>query len=165
MKRIYLLLITATFSILCFGQTEGVSKIYAYKQKVMPGIARVDQNGREVQRKPQYNYSIYLVSTTKVTAVEIWIDGQAYTPIVNTVSSTPVEYNHPQTNQGPIILVPKTTRNVLQLSTSLNKVQKPTTKGKMLSSKNDLVIIYKGAGKLYYKTVSKISELEALHMQ
>jgi len=166
MKQLYFLLIAVLFSFFSYGQTEGASKIYGYKQKIMPGMARVDENGKEVQRQPRYNYFIYLASTTKVIPVEIWVNGDAYSVIVNNVSKTPVEYTNPTSGDNkPITLVPKTTRRILHLAPSLNKIQKPTQKGKMLSSKNEMVIIYKGNGKLYYKTLSKLSELESVNMQ
>lgn len=165
MKQFYLLLIAACFSVFSFAQKEGASKVYGYKQKVMPGTIRVDEYGREVQRKPQYNYFIYLASTSQVTPVEIWINGESYAPIVNNVSNTPVKYSHPTSGNGEKVLVPKTTRKVLQLSPSLNKIQKPVQQGKTLSAKNELVIIYKGNGKLYYKALSKLNELDALAMQ
>jgi hypothetical protein len=164
MKQFYFLLVAVCISVFSLAQTEGASKIYGYKQKIIPGTIRVDENGRQVQRKPQYNYFIYLASASKVTPVEIWINGEAYTPIVNNVSTTPVEYNHPNGGK-PKILVPKTSRTVLQLSPSLNKIQEPSQKGKKLSKKNELVIIYKGSGKLYYKTVSKLEQLDNLAMQ
>jgi hypothetical protein len=165
MKQFYFVLIAVCFSVFSFSQTEGASKIYGYKQKVLPGNVRVDENGREVQRKPQYNYFIYLASTSKVTPVEIWFNGEAYAPIVNKVSS-PVEYTNPGSGDDTSkVLVPKTSRNVLQLNPSLNKIQKPSPKGKTLSAKNELVIIYKGNGKQYYKTVSKLAELGHLAMQ
>jgi hypothetical protein len=166
MKQFYFLLIAISVSVFSFAQKEGASKIYGFKQRVMPGMVRVDENGREVQRKPQYNYFIYLASTSKVAPLEIWINGEAYSAIVNNVLTTPVEYTNPTSGDNkPKMLVPKTTRKVLQLSPSLNKVQKPLQKGKQLSAKNELVVIYKGNGKLYYKTVSKFSELEHIAMQ
>lgn len=165
MKNFNFLLVAAIFSVSSFAQTEGASKIYGYKQRVMPGVVRVDQNGREIPRQPQYNYFIYLASASKVTPVEIWLNGEVYSPIINEVSKTPVEYNHPTSGGNTKILVPKTTRMVLQLSPSLNKIQKASTKGKTLAGKNELVIIYKSSGKQYYKTVSKLSELEHLAMQ
>jgi hypothetical protein len=166
MKQFYFLLIAILFSSFALAQTEGASKIYGYKQKVMPGMVRVDINGREVPRKPQYNYFIYLASASKVTPVEIWINGEGYTPITNDVSKTPVEYTNPTSGGNKAkTLVAKTTRKVLQLSPSLNKIQKPTTKGKILSAKNELVIIYKSGNKLYYKTLSKFNELDSVAMQ
>lgn len=166
MKQFYFLFIAMMFSVLSFAQKEGASKIYGFKQRVMPGMVRIDENGIEVQRKPQYNYFIYLASGTKVTPVEIWINGEAYSPIVNNVSATPVEYTNPTSGDNKSkILVPKTTRRVLQLGPGLNKIHKPTGKGKMLSAKNEMVIIYRGNGKLYYKKLSKLCELEPVHMQ
>ena len=165
MNHFYLLVLSVFFWATSIAQTEGASKLYGYKQKVMPGTIRVDDNGREMPRKTQYNYFIYLASTTKVTPAELWINGEVYSVTVIEVS-TPVEYNHPSSsNNNPKILVSKTNRHVLQLSPSLNKIQKPNPKGKSLSAKNEMVIIYKGGGKWYYKAVSKLGELDPLAMQ
>jgi len=166
MKHFYFLLTTTLLSVLSFAQTEGASKIYGYKQRIIPGMVRADDNGREIPRKPQYNYFIYLASSCKVTPLEIWINEEAYSPVINNVSTTPVEYTNPASGDNKSkILVPKTSRNVLQLSPSPNKIQKPTQKGKSLSAKNELVIIYKRNGKLYYKALSKLNELGSLNMQ
>jgi hypothetical protein len=165
MKRFYFLVLLICLYTVSVAQSEGASKIYGYKQKVQPGTVRVDDNGREVQRKLQYNYFIYLASTSKVTPVEIWLNGEAYAPLVNKVSS-PVEYTNPTSGDNKLkVLVPKTNRNVLQLSPSLNKIQKPSAKGKILSAKNELIIIYMGNGKQYYKTVSKLGQFDHLAMQ
>ncbi len=165
MNHFYLLVLSVFFCTASIAQTEGASKVCGYKQKVMPGTIRVDDNGKEMPRKSQYNYFIYLASTTKVTPVELWINGEVYSVTVNKVS-TPVEYGHPSyANNTPKILVSKTNRHVLQLGPSLNKIQKPNPKGKSLSAKKEVVIIYKGGGKLYYKAVSKLGELEPLAMQ
>jgi len=166
MKQFYFLFIAILASFFSFAQAEGASKIYGYKQKLMPGTIRVDENGNPAPRKTIYNYYIYLASTSKVTPVEIWINNEAYSVTINEVKTTPVEYTNP-TSDADIskILVPKTTRRVLQLTPVLNKIQKPTLKGKALSAKNELVVIYKGNRKLYYKTVSKLSVLEPLSMQ
>lgn len=166
MKQFYFLLIAISVSFFSFPQTEGASKIYGFKQKVMPGMVRVDENGREVPRKPQYNYFIYLASASKVIPVEIWINGEVYSVTMNNVSTTPVEYTNPTSGDNKSkVLVPKTTRRVLQLNPALNKIQKPTPKGKMLSAKNEMVIIYKRNGELYYKKLSKLNELEPVAMQ
>jgi hypothetical protein len=165
MNNFYLLMFSICFCTASLAQTEGASKLYGYRQKVMPGTIRVDDNGKEIPRKSQYNYFIYLSSTTKVSPVELWINGEVYSVTVNEVS-TPVEYSHPSTaNNRPKILVSKTNNHVLQLSPSLNKIQKPNPKGKSLSAKNEMVIIYKGGGKWYYKVVSKLGELDPLAMQ
>lgn len=166
MKQFYFLLLAVVLTVSSFAQNEGASKVYGYKQRVMPGMVRVDINGNEVKRQPQYNYFIYLVSTTHVAPIEIWINGEAYSSITNKVLTTPVEYTNPTSaDNKPKILVPETKRYVLQLSPSLNKVTKPSKKGKTLSKKNELVIIYKGNGKLYYKVITDLSELEPVRMQ
>lgn len=129
-------------------------------------MVRVDENGREVPRKPQYNYFIYLASASKITPVELWINGQAYSVTVNNVFTTPVEYTNPTSGDNKSkLLVPKTNRRVLQLGPSVNKIQTPSQKGKTLSAKNELIVIYKANGKLYYKALSKMNELQAVNMQ
>lgn len=166
MKCFYFLLVSIFLYAASYAQTEGASKIYGYKQKVRRGTLRVDENGREVPAKPTYNYFIYLASSTKVVPVEIWINGEAFEVNVNMVSSTPVKYVNPMSgNNKAEILVPKTTRKVLQIAPSANKVQKPTQKGKTLSVKNELVIIYNGSGKYYYKTLLALKGLAPLDMQ
>ena len=166
MKQFYFLFIAVLTSFFSFAQVEGASKVYGYKQKVMPGTIRVDENGNAVPKKSQYNYYIYLASTSKVTPNELWINGEAYSVTAVEVKTTPVEYKNPTTNdRNSKILVPKTSRRVLQLSPSVDKLQKGNTKAKTLSLKNELVIIYKGSGKPYYKTISKLGELEPLAMQ
>ena len=111
-------------------------------------------------------YFIYLASSGKVTPVEIWINGEAYSPIVNEVSATPVEYTNPTSgDQKPKVLVSRTNRTVLQLSPSLNKIPKPAQKGRSLSSKNELVVIYKANGKLYYKAMARLNGLDPVQMQ
>ena len=166
MKKIYFLVIAIIFSIFSFAQKEGASKIYGYKQKVLPGTVRVDAAGRELPRKPKYNYFIYLTSTSKVDPVEIWINGEVYSVISNAVSTTPVEYTNPTIGGAKSqVLLPKTKRRVLQLGLSFNKIENPTSKGKTLSEKNELVVIYKGNGKLYYKTISKLKDLGSVAMQ
>jgi len=164
MKSLFFLIVAMNLSFLTLGQTEGASKIYGYRQKLMGGTIRVDQKGMEVPRKPSYNYFIYLASTTKVTPLEIYINGEAYSVTIREVSS-PVEYVHPTSGDNtPKILVPKTTRKILQLGPA-DKIQRPTLKGKALSSKNELVIIYKGRDKLYYKALPKLSMLDPVSMQ
>jgi hypothetical protein len=166
MKPFCFLFTAIAFCTSSFAQTEGASKIYGYKQKVMPGTVRVDESGKEVQRKPTYNYFIYLASSCKVIPSEIWIHGKAYSPMVTAVSSTPVEYTNPTLgNRIPKVLVPKTTGKVLQLSPSTDAIAKPTQKGKVLSAKNELVIIYRWNNRLFYKTLAKLNELEPLGMQ
>lgn len=163
MKQLYMLAAALIFSISCFAQVKGASKLYGYKQEVMPGTIRVDENGNQVRSKTIYNYFIYLASTTKVTPTEIWVNGKAFSVNVTAVEKTPVEFRGASTEK-PKTLVPKTTRKVLQLSPTMTELNK-AGKGKTLSANNELVIIYKGNGKTYYKTLAKLPMLEAAMMQ
>lgn len=165
MKRLYFLFVALAFSLFSIAQTQGASKLYGYKQKQTPGTIRVDDNGNERPRAPQFNYYIYLVSKSTVIPSEIWVNGQPYSAKASQ-QSTPVEYRHPNSAETkPQILVPKTSNRVLQLTPTQDKIEKPTTKGKNLASKNELVVIYKANNKWYYKAVSKMKELEPVMMQ
>ncbi|MGZ4012277.1 MAG: hypothetical protein ACXVLF_15055 [Flavisolibacter sp.] len=165
MKQLYFILIALAFSLSSSAQTEGASQLYGFKQKQTPGTVRMDDNGNERPRTQQYNYYIYLVSKSKVTPTEIWMSGQAYA-VTASPQSSPVEYRHPNSAESrPHVLVPKTNSRVIQLSPSQDRIEKPNAKGKSLASKNELVVIYRANNKLYYKTVSKLTELEPVMMQ
>lgn len=165
MKHFYFFLIAMVLSFFSQGQTEGASSLYGYKQAVLPGTVRTDDNGRPMPHKQQYNYFIYIASSGKITPMEIWIDGEVNS--VTAINSTsPVEYKNPTSLENKSkTLVPKTSGKLLQLSPSGKKVEKPTQKGKRLATKNELVVIYKSSGKLYYKTISKLNVLEPVAMQ
>ena len=166
MKQFYFLLTAIIFSIAAYAQKTGSAQLYAYRQAVLPGTVRVDDNGREFPRKPQYNYYIYLVSPAKVSPLEIWVDGQAYNVNTSNIAATPVEYTNPTTGENQSkILVPKSTKKVWQVHLAAEKIHEMNAQGKNLSDKNQLVIIYKCGNKIYYKTALKFSELEPLAMQ
>jgi hypothetical protein len=164
MKAIYFSAVALFLSITGMAQVEGASKLYGYKQEVMPGTIRVDENGNQVRPKPRYNYFIYLSSSTKVIPTEVWIDGKAYSVNASPVAKTPVEYKNPTSTEKAKILVPKTTRFVLQLL-PVAELSQASSKGKTLSEKNQLVVIYKGGQKNYYKALAKFTMLEMLAMQ
>jgi hypothetical protein len=165
MKRFYFLVLATFGFVTVFAQTESASKIYGYKQKIKPGTVRVDDSGREMPGRPLYNYFISLASSTKVVPLEIWLNKEAYSVMITEVKATPVEYISPATIGKRRTLVPGTTKKVLQLSPSSNKINKPSQKGKTLSAKNELVVIYKISGKCYYKAIAKLSELDSVDMQ
>lgn len=165
MKPLYLLLIAIALSFSSNAQIEGASRLYGYKQAVLPGTIRTDDNGNPMQHRRQFNYFIYIASSSRVTPVEIWINGEV-NPVTAVKIATPVEYKNPTSLENKSkTLVPKTSKKVLQLNASAKKVEKPTQKGKLLSTKNELVIIYKCNGKLYYKAISKLEELAPVAMQ
>jgi hypothetical protein len=169
MKKIYLILAVLSFAIFVNAQTEGASKLYGYKQVVIPGTVPkkiIEEDGKQttLEVKQRYNYFIYLVSSGIVTPTEVWINGKVYS--VTTVDvSTPVEHQNPAQGNKAKLLVPKTSKKTLQLSLSGAELSKPSSKGKTLAAKNELVVIYKGGKKTYYKTVKKLTELDAAEMQ
>lgn len=125
---------------------------------------RRTDDGRETGSKTRFNYFIYLASSSKVTPIELWINGEPFSVMTKPVAS-PVIYHHPNSGDRPEILVPETRRSVWQLTPSAKAIETLTKGGKHLSSKNELVIIYRSGGKLYYKAIPKLSELERVAMQ
>ncbi len=166
MKQFLFLLFPFCLSTAGNAQTEGASRLYGYKQEVKPGTIRVDDSGNEIPRKKQFNYFIYLASSVKVDIQEIWINGEVYSAEARKVASTPVEYIDPTSgDHTPVVLVPRTTKNVLQLNSSGKKIDKFNNKGQLLSRKNELVIIYSANGKLYYKALLRLESLKRVAMQ
>lgn len=165
MKQLFAFLVACFVSIVAWSQMQGNAQVFAYRQEVLPGMVRADINGNEAPREPQYNYYIYLVSSVIVSPVEVWMKGKIYK--VNTKQvSAPVEYKNPTSAEKESkTLVPKTSKKIFQLNISSEAVDIPNAKEKILSSKNELVIIYKSGNKLCYKTISKFCELEPLAMQ
>jgi hypothetical protein len=165
MREIYFFAIALLSVLVSSAQTEGASKLYGYVQKQTPGTVRVDDNGNESPRQQQYNYYIYLASASKVFPTEVWINGEPHSVSVAQTSS-PVRYNNPNSTQPKAqTLVPKTSRKVLQLTTSANLIEGHFAKIKSMASKNQLVVLYSANNKWYYKTIFKLKELDPVMMQ
>lgn len=164
MKQFYFLATLLALAFFSHAQVQGASRFYGYKQEVLGGAVRVDENGNQISSKPRYNYFIYLASTTKVSPTEIWINGKAFA-VNSAVLSTPVIYKNPTTDSKAKQLVPKTARRVLQITPLEQVSNSPNAKGKKLSAKNELVIIYKANGKFYYKALARLTMLEPVAMQ
>jgi hypothetical protein len=165
MKLLYLLVIALASAVFSSAQTEGASSLYGYFQKQTPGTVRVDVNGNERPRQPQYNYFIYLASAGKVVPTEIWINGEPHS-VTLTQTSSPVQYRHPNSGDtNPKTLVPKTSRKVLQLTPSAAVIEPHFSKTKSMASKNQVVVLYRANDRWYYKTLSKLKELSPAMMQ
>jgi hypothetical protein len=165
MKQLYVVLLALTSALVSSAQTEGASRLYGYVQKQTPGTIRVDDNGNERPRQPQYNYFIYLASASKVHPTEIWINGEPHSLTV-TQTPSPVQYTNPNSGQTkPQTLVPKTDRKVLQLTPSAAGIEHHFAKTVTLASKNQVVVLYRVNDKWYYKTLSKLKELSPVMMQ
>lgn len=160
------------FSCMVMAQEKGTAVLYGYKQGVLPGVIRKhniselprEQANERVAKpmKPKFNYMIYIVSSKRITPVEIWINGIAQNVQFRPVDSTPVvltNYNlpmHPKTVQ----LVPKTKRAVIQLTpgTVLEGPQNEKLSG--IAAENELVVVYKAGKKTCYVALRHFTPLE-----
>lgn len=169
MKHSIIFLSICLLSIYSFSQTKGTAKIYGYKQSVVSGMRKnvINENGQELNNAPKakYNYWFYIVSPSIVYPSELWINGQAYSAKTEIVFETPVEKQGGIADSSKLVLVPKTTQRVLMLTPAPAIEKKQSEKGKSLASNNELVVVYKQAGKFHYNTIKKLTQLETVAMQ
>lgn len=174
MKRLFFLLILA----LAFGELSaqnGGEKLYGYVQPVLPGAAAArrikDDAGGVIERKEadiKLNYFIYLsmAKAEKVSAIEIWIRGKAFSALCKNVD-TPVEHTSHLVPGRPQkkVLVPKTTQKVIQLQPTTLKPTNTNETAAQLAQQAELVVVYKQAGNTYIKTLQTLTELSPKALQ
>lgn len=169
MKKIITLGLAVLFAAALNAQTKGTIKIYGYKQPVVGGMVQrtISEEGGpiEVPVKPRFNYRIYTASSSAITAVEVWIRGEAFSISQSPVES-PVIYTSPNNPARPstTTLVPKTTKKIWQIAPEQLK-GKGTAKAKALAKTNELVLIYKVSGRTYYQTLKKMEIMEPAFLQ
>ena len=155
------------------AQTRTDVQLYAYVRSVSGGMApRISTHENNLQtvetRHAKFTYLIYLEGPdkTRIYPVEMYIRGER-TGVRFTVKKSPVEI---QTGDTPapsktITLVPKTLNRVYQLDPA------PLTMGTKINFKqtqvlsNELVVVYKYAGKFYYAVQEKFTVLEPVVLQ
>ena len=156
------------------GQTVKGVNLYGYKQPVISGAPpkiSYNEGGQEnpAPRAAKYNYLIYISgpNNIRIYPTEIWLMGKQYgvkdadikkTPIVHTNVNIP-EYSK------PVVLVPKTSKTVFQLSPTATLPKKGLAAAKTTAQKNELVVVYKMGGRFYYAAIKKLSLLEPMAMQ
>ncbi len=164
------LLLAAT----CAGAQAAGDSLYGYSQVVIPGAGAardLDASGNLVKKTadPTYRYFIYLTTDagTPINPVEVWIKGKAYSARAEAITETPVVHTsrlmpqHPQKQ----VLVPKTTQNVVALIPIPLQAEKSSAKAKDLAQQNELVVVYKQAGRLHYGVLKELRALPAQPMQ
>lgn len=177
MKCFKFLLLTFSFVLIGAAAMAQNSKLYGYSQVVIPGAAAAkritDDAGNVVERSTEdikTSYLVYLATTakTRVYPVEMWIKGEPYSAMPQSVSTTPVSIT-----SGPVImgrtqkteLVPKTTQKVTQLVPSTYVAAKSNAQAAKLAQQNELVVVYKQGGKTYIKTLKNLTELSPKALQ
>lgn len=174
MKSFISLIILLIGTLTVRGQTAKNVNLYAYKQPVISGAppkVTYNEGGGEkaTPRVSKYNYLIYIAgpSNLRIYPVEVWLLGKQYGVKASGAKKTPIEYtnvNIPEFSE-PVVLVPKTTKTVLQLHTTTAHLQKGLAVAKTQAQTNELVVVYKMSGKFYYVVLKKLNHLEPIVMQ
>lgn len=169
MKKIFFLFGAICLGLMLHPQPRGTIKLYGFKQTVSSGKAPETTEGSDTKTSSGAgkNYFLYAVSSSRIYPSELWIEGARYGVTIKSITKTPVEYRD-EANIGSSkkLLVPKTSQNVIQLIPAPSiKSKSVGTKAKALSKTNELVVVYKRAGKFYYDTLKTLSDLEGAAMQ
>lgn len=158
------------FTLIIFAvQAQPVTGLKAYSQAFTPGMIRQrdipgEQGGsstRESLEKIQYYIYALMNPSSQVRFKTVWIRGKWFSVKGSTVQSTPVEAGRPKNT----ILVPATSQKVMQIETgdSLQKAPVLFPALKKMMKQSELMIGYEWKGKMYYRSLSKIVELEKIH--
>ncbi|HEU4633706.1 MAG TPA: hypothetical protein VFS22_06965 [Flavisolibacter sp.] len=168
------------FSAVCFfssitkAQTRSEVKLYAYARPVTGGVApkiSTQENNLQVYTSPKakYTYLIYLEgpAETRIYPVEMWLLSERKGVKVSFVNKTPVviETGDIPKYSKTITLVPRTSNRVYQLDLSPTLPGKKMAAAKAKASANDVVVVYKYAGKFYYAVQKKIKVLDPVVLQ
>lgn len=173
MARIFTLLtISLIGSISLFAQTNKNVVLYGYSQASVSGAPPktvIDESGKEntVAGRSSDNYFLYLAgpTATRIYPVEIWLKGERYAAKYAPIVKTPVVQEGGNIPGEKVTLVPKTARRVLKLTTTKAIGNKALAIAKNKAQSNDLVVVYKMNGKLYYAAQKRLKELEAAMRQ
>jgi hypothetical protein len=157
------------------AQTNKNVTIFGYVQPVSRGVSpdiQVDEAGNSKTRnvKAGRNYYIYIAgpASSRIYPIEMWLKGQQYSAKAEMINKTPVQMADPALPNGPgvITLVPKTSKKVIMLIPgNTNIAGKSLAIAKSKARDNELVIVYKMSGKLYYVVLEKLAVLEGATMQ
>lgn len=151
-------------STICFAQSKGSLTLYGFKQVVSGGVppdrTQLPSNNQKVYKGT--NYLLYATASFTFQPVEVWLGGVRYS-VRTTNVPTPVVYGD-ETNIGSPkkTLVPKNGQTVVQLIPIIFKGGKVRymSAAWRLSKNNELVVIYKQAGKIYFSSLRSLTVLD-----
>lgn len=156
MKYALALLLLCTY-LTGFAQKDSLT-LYAYEQKVSPGIAPAKTS----QVKTQYHIYLSSPHNINVYPLSLWIKGKLFGVNVKEAKA-PVKLQ--SANDSIIMLVPETEQKVLRLFPIKTTMPGNTQKGGALARQNELVLVYKLKGTFHYMVKEHIDQLDAVNMQ
>ena len=156
-----ILLFLLTFASISTYAQNGF-RVYGYAQQQLPGIVPKGntEQGVPVKKKIVTDHLIYFSSPkgTRVTLVEMYINGQPYSIKSGNLVQTPVSQKD---NLGKSrTLVPKTGNEVRQLIRSDYVPGKDFSRARQKAAVNDVVVVYQYRGKYYSAILKKLTKLE-----
>jgi len=159
-------------SVASFAQANKKVKLYAYEQRVLPGVRKVtiDENGVQREAKPKTfsHYYIYLEapSSKKVEVKHIWIRGKQQNVTVEKPTLPAVVYNISMPGRKADTLVRQRLNPVLQI------VPSPASDSFQVSyavrqkmKKNEIVVHTIENGKDCFYYLESIKMLDPLALQ
>ena len=158
-----ILLFLLTFASISTYAQNGF-RVYGYAQQQLPGIVPKGntEQGVPVKKKIVTDHLIYFSSPkgTRVTLVEMYINGQPYSIKSGNLVQTPVSQKD---NLGKTrTLVPKTGNEVRQLIRSDYVPGKDFSRARQKAAVNDVVVVYQYRGKYYSAILKKLTKLEPI---
>jgi len=153
----------------CIGQSKGTAVLKAYHQPVAPGVNNgvIEEGGQEVKMPAERkgNDYIFLLSDSRVYPVELWLDGTRYGVIAEPVSS-PVRNPHYRADSGdPEFLIQAKGKKLTRLTASPAINGKEIMTQNTVTADNEIVVVYRAAGKFYYSALKKASLLDGAAME
>lgn len=175
MKTLVLMMATWMTVSATAQQNSNSVTLYAFEQPLTPGIQKardIDESGNRVaanETSPMRNYMLYAVSpsSARLYPVTLWLKGTQYGVKPKAVAKTPVThtiYANPN-NPEKRVLVPETSQKVLELIPTDVYADKAFPAAERLAGTNDVVFVFRQGGKFYYKTLPRVTRLEAVSMQ
>jgi hypothetical protein len=145
------------FNLSCIAQKNRML-LYAYEQKVTPGIAPAQ---KEDEERNGFQYYIYLTTpqSKTVNPVALWIKGVQFGVKVKD-ASTPIESTSP--DDSAMILVPKTEQRTYRLFPVKNIPAKGPD-STSLARLNEVVLVYKMNGKFHFLAKEKLVLLKTVN--
>ncbi len=156
-----ILLFLLTFASISTYAQNGF-RVYGYAQQQLPGIVPGGntEQGVPVKKEIVTDHLIYFSSPkgTRVTLVEMYINGQPYSIKSGNLVQTPVSQKD---NLGKTrTMVPKTGNEVRQLIRSDYVPGKDFSRARQKAAVNDVVVVYQYRGKYYSAILKKLTKLE-----
>jgi hypothetical protein len=173
--KMLILLIALLLAVSAPAQQNSNITLYAFEQPVTPGVQKagdIDESGNRISAEntgPLRNYMLYAVSpsSARLYPVTLWLKGKKYGVKLKTVTETPVTHTNYSNPGSPktAVLVPETGKKVLELIPTDVYSEKAFPAAESLAASNDVVFVFRQNGKFLYKTLSRLTKLDAAAMQ